>query len=58
MLQEGFGLSSSPVLHGARRWALVWPHSKRAVADEVCALNRRYCMGPACDSLNHRARVC
>ena len=41
----------------ARRWALVWSRSKRVVADEVC-LNRRYDVGPACDSLNHRTRAC
>ena len=28
------------------------------VADEVCALNRRYGTGPACDSLDHKARAC
>ena len=42
----------------ARRWALVWPHSKHVVVDEVCALNRQYGAGPACDSLHHRARAC
>ena len=42
----------------ARGWALVWPHSKRVVVDEVCALNRRYGMGPEYDSLDHRAGAC
>ena len=28
------------------------------VADEVCALNRWYGAGPACDSLDHRAGAC
>ena len=42
----------------ARRWALVWPRSKRVVADKVCALNRQYGVGPACDSLDHRAGAC
>ena len=32
--------------------------SKQLVADEVCALNRWYGMGPVCDSLDHRARAC
>ena len=26
--------------------------------DEVCDLNRQYYMGPAYDSLDHRARAC
>ena len=47
LLQEGFGLSSSPVLHGLRRWALMWSRSKRVVADEVCALNRWYSREPS-----------
>ena len=42
----------------ARCWALVWPHSKHVVMDEVCALNRWYSTSPACNSLDHRAGVC
>ena len=41
-----------------RCWALVWPHSKRVVADEVCALNRQYSAGPATNSLDYRAGAC
>ena len=57
MLQEGFGLLSSPVLRrqGAGRDVV---SSKQVVADEVCTLNRWYGAGPATDSLDHRAGTC
>ena len=57
ILQEGFGLSSSPVLHGQGTGHDV-VLLKHVVADEVYALNRRYGVGPACDSLDHRAGAC
>ena len=54
LLQEGFGLSSSPIL--LRRGAgsnVVSP--KQVVVDEVWCLNRHNSMGPATGSLDHRA---
>ena len=41
-----------------RHWTFVWPCSKHVVADKVCVLNRQYSVGPAYDSLDHRAGVC
>ena len=37
---------------------MTWSRLKHVVADEVCALNRQYGVGPACDSLDHRAGAC
>ena len=57
ILQEGFGLSSLPILRrrGTGRNVV---SSKQVVADEVCALNRQYSAGLVTDSLDHRARAC
>ena len=57
LLQDGFGLSSSPVLPG--QGAGLWCGLNQSVWlwMRLC-LTRRYGVGPACDSLDHRAGAC
>ena len=57
VLQEGFGLSSSTVLHGRSTvHDVVSP--KASGRGQVVCLNRQNSMGPATDSLDHRAGAC
>ena len=57
MLQEGFGLSSSPVLPGRGAGLQCGLVRSMWLQMRLC-LNRRYGAGPACDSLDHRAGAC
>ena len=56
VLQEGFGLSSSPVLPGQGARLQCGLIQSMWLWMRLC-LNRRYGMGPACDSLDYRARA-
>ena len=54
MLQEGFGLLSSPILRGQGAGHDVISFKACGCRRGLC-LNRQYGASPACDSLDHRA---
>ena len=55
LLQEGFGLSSSPSPAAEEVMVIMWSYSEASGCGQGVCLNRQNGAGPATDSLDHRA---